>query len=89
MAWSAVAKASLLNLVHVHVFSFLGLPKPSFRGPAARLPTVASQEDLATKASRGQPMFRPRPPAEWEAADGEAEAVSSQGKTVSEMSFGP
>ncbi|CAM9613178.1 unnamed protein product, partial [Hapterophycus canaliculatus] len=45
------------------------------RGPAATLPTAASQEDLATKACRGQPMYRPRPPAEWEAADGAAEAV--------------
>eukprot|EP00752_Nemacystus_decipiens_P002077 g1988.t1 len=44
------------------------------RGPAAELPTAASQEDLAAKATRGQPMYRPRPPAEWEAADGEAEA---------------
>ncbi|CAM9549549.1 unnamed protein product [Scytosiphon promiscuus] len=44
------------------------------RGPAAMLPTAASQEDLATKACRGQPMYHPRPPAEWEAADGAAEA---------------
>lgn len=40
------------------------------------LPTAASQEDLATKACRGQPMYHPRPPAEWEVADGAAEAVS-------------
>eukprot|EP00903_Cladosiphon_okamuranus_P011664 g10971.t1 len=50
------------------------------RGPAAKIPTAASQEDLAAKASRGQPMFRPRPPAEWEAADGEAEADEEHGR---------
>ncbi|CBN79097.1 hypothetical protein Esi_0176_0057 [Ectocarpus siliculosus] len=48
------------------------------RGPAAMLPTPASQDDLATKASRGQPMYRPRPPAEWEAADVAVEAQEGQ-----------
>lgn len=49
------------------------------RGPAANHPTVASQEDLAAKACRGQPMFLPRPPPEWEAA-GEAVAVAAAAK---------
>ncbi|CAM9665779.1 unnamed protein product [Ectocarpus fasciculatus] len=48
------------------------------RGPAAKQPTPASQDDLATKASRGQPMYRPRPPAEWEAADVAVEAQEGQ-----------
>ena len=45
------------------------------RGPAADVPTAAGQEDLANKACRGQPMVRPRPPAEWEFADAAEEAV--------------
>ncbi|CAM9847508.1 unnamed protein product [Ectocarpus sp. 4 AP-2014] len=48
------------------------------RGPAAKQPTPASQDDLATKASRGQPMYRPRPPAEWEAADVAVETQEGQ-----------
>ncbi|CAM9556079.1 unnamed protein product [Ectocarpus sp. 12 AP-2014] len=48
------------------------------RGPAAKLPTPASQDDLAAKASRGQPMYRPCPPAEWEAADVAVEAQEGQ-----------
>lgn len=52
------------------------------RGAAAKLPTAASQEDLATKACRGQPMHRPCPPSGWEATDGSAEAsVSSRSET--------
>lgn len=49
------------------------------RGPAANQPTVASQENLAAKACRGQPMFLPRRPPEWEAA-GKAVAVATTAK---------
>lgn len=49
------------------------------RGSAANQATVASQEDLAAKACRGQPMFLPRPPPEWEAA-GEAVDMAAAAK---------
>lgn len=90
------ASANSRCLISPHLRTFprffwfcLGSKQP-FRGPAAEIPTAASQEDLAAKATRGQPMYRPRPPAEWEAADGEAEAVSLAANHVLRQTiFGP
>lgn len=50
------------------------------RGPAAELPTAGGQEDLATKACRGQPMLRPQLPGEWEVGGGAGEVVSLNGR---------